>query len=72
MANSKPNTNGRQFFRTGAPTPWLDRTHVVSGMATSGMKLAMVVEAVRTQRGALAAKVVLIHCGELYTRSHSF
>jgi len=65
MANSGPNTNGSQFFICTDDTPWLDGKHVVFGKVLDGLEVVDKIEAVGSQSGATAKKVVVNDCGEL-------
>ncbi|TJZ54576.1 peptidylprolyl isomerase [Streptomyces piniterrae] len=65
MANAGPNTNGSQFFITTAVTSWLDGKHVVFGEVTGGMDVVKKVEALGSQSGKTAQKVVIDESGQL-------
>merc|ERR1712156_704885 len=63
MANAGPNTNGSQFFITTAATTWLDGKHVVFGEVVEGSDIVKKMEAVGSQSGKTAQKVVIADCG---------
>ncbi len=65
MANAGPNTNGSQFFITTVVTPWLDGRHVVFGKVVEGMDVVRKIEALGSQSGETAKKIVVADCGEL-------
>ena len=58
-------TPGSQFFITTVETPWLDGRHVVFGRVVSGYETVKKVEAVGSQSGTPAKKVVVVDSGEL-------
>merc|ERR1712226_1050872 len=66
MANSRPNTNGCQFFVTCAKCDFLDNKHVVFGKVIDGLLVMRKIENVPTganNRPKLA--VVISQCGEM-------
>ena len=65
MANAGPGTNGSQFFLCTVKTSWLDGKHVVFGIVIDGMDVVKKVEAVGSQSGTPAKKVVVVDSGEL-------
>jgi len=66
MANAGPNTNGSQFFVCTAETPWLNGKHVVFGALTKGSEVLTYMNKVRTARGDVPLKpVVIADCGQL-------
>lgn len=68
MANAGKNTNGSQFFICTADTPWLDGRHVVFGKVVEGMDVVKAMEAVGSQSGRTAKKVVIADCGQLVAK----
>jgi peptidyl-prolyl cis-trans isomerase B (cyclophilin B) len=56
MANAGPGTNGRQFFITHGPTPWLDGKHSVFGEVLDAADMAVVNS---VQQGDTIEKVVV-------------
>jgi len=65
MANAGPNTNGSQFFLCTVKTAWLDGKHVVFGNVVEGMNVVKSIEAVGSDSGKTAQKVVIADCGQL-------
>merc|ERR1712060_608261 len=64
MANAGPNTNGSQFFLCTVPTPWLDGKHCVFGSVVDGMDVVKKIEAVGSQSGQTAQKVMIADSGQ--------
>jgi peptidylprolyl isomerase len=62
MANRGKDTNGSQFFITFAPTPWLNKNHVVFGKVTDGTDVMRQVEQVGRRDGEPQAPVELVDC----------
>merc|ERR1711941_219398 len=65
MANAGPNTNGSQFFLCTVKTSWLDGKHVVFGSVTEGLDVVKKIEAVGSDSGKTAKKVIIDDCGQL-------
>ncbi|EZG43649.1 peptidyl-prolyl cis-trans isomerase, cyclophilin-type [Gregarina niphandrodes] len=69
MANAGPNSNGCQFFITGAKCPWLDGKHVVFGklLNDESLLVAKKIENTPTYASNDAPKlnVVIENCGQM-------
>ncbi|XP_067641188.1 peptidyl-prolyl cis-trans isomerase-like isoform X1 [Eurosta solidaginis] len=65
MANAGPNTNGSQFFVCTVKTTWLDNRHVVFGQVVEGMDVVKHIEALGSQSGKTAKKIVIEDSGQL-------
>ena len=72
MANRGRNTNGSQFFITLAPTPWLDKKHVVFGRVLEGNNILENVEKCGSSSGSTSRKVILVQCGEILSDGTTF
>merc|ERR1712167_566972 len=66
MANSGPNSNGRQFFITCNKCDWLDNKHVVFGKVIDGLLTVRKIENMSVG-GANKPKlaVTVLECGEM-------
>lgn len=66
LTDSRPDTNGSQFFITTVVTSWLDGRHVVFGEVLEGYEIVDAIENVPKGPGDKPAKTVKIaKSGEL-------
>merc|ERR1712194_1000363 len=65
MANAGPGTNGSQFFLCTVKTAWLDGKHVVFGSVVEGLDVVKQIEALGSDNGKTAKKIVVKACGQL-------
>lgn len=65
MMNSGPDTNGSQFLITLAPTPYMDRSHVVFGEVIGGKDVIDVMECCGGESGDVSKVVSIVDCGEV-------
>ena len=64
MANSGKDTNGSQFYITTAPTPWLDKKHVVFGQVVAGFDYIKTLESLETdQKDSPFECIEIVECG---------